>query len=256
MISVKLRGRLGNHMWQYAVTRTIAEANSYDFALDGIFLGRTLFDCDLGQMFDPITVKHRFKEPHNQAFIPKLMKVQDDTKLKGFFQCENYIRDNQDNIREWFSFKEDYLHLLDGLEGAIQFRGTDYKKNFGGGAFYLPKNYFSLAIQKMKTLHGNIKYIVITEDRREAKRLFPKLEVPQLSEGPQQFILRNAKYLIIANSSFAWWGAWLNQRAKTIISPKFWLRYNFGDKWWPKNIGGGFTWLDKRGRFSDAKIFL
>jgi hypothetical protein len=243
-------------MWQYAVTRTIAEANGYDFALDGNFLGKALFDCDLGRPFSPAAVEHRFKEPRNQTYIPELMKIQDGTKLNGFFQCEDYIRSNKENIRKWFRFKKDYSHLLDGLEGVIQFRGTDYKKNFGGGAFYLPKDYFSVALKKMKMLHGDIKYIVITEDRPTAKRMFPEVEVPKLSEGSQQFILRNAKYLIIANSSFAWWGSWLNTKAKTVIAPKFWLRYNLNDYWWPKNLGGDFTWLDYHGRFSDAKMFL
>jgi len=256
MISVKLKGRLGNQMWQYAVTRTIAETNGFDFALDGNFLGKTLFDCDLGQEFNPAAVRHRFKEPYNQAYIPKLLAIRDGTELNGFFQCENYIRNNKQNVLNWFRFKKDYSDLGD-VEGIIQFRGTDYKKGFYGGAFYLPKSYYDFCLDKMKKLYGNIRYTVITEDVPAAKKRFPQFEVPQLSEGPQQFLLRNAKHLIISNSSFGWWGAWLNEKAKTIICPKFWLRYNQGDYWWPRNVcGKEFLNVDKQGRFSDAKMFL
>jgi hypothetical protein len=244
-------------MWQYAVTRTIAETNGYDFALDGKFLGEKLFDCDLGRKFNPATVKHRFKEPYRQEYIPELIRVQDGTKLNGFFQCENYIRHNKRNILNWFRFKEDYSDLLDGLEGIIQFRGTDYKKGFYGGAFYLPKSYYDFCLNRMQRLYGNIRYIVITEDVPTAKKLFPQFEVPKLSEGPQQFLLRHAKHLIISNSSFGWWGAWLNQKVETVICPKFWLRYNQGDYWWPRHVcGKDFLHVDQRGCFSDAKVFL
>ena len=95
-------GRLGNNMWQYAVCRTIAEDNNYEFHIPRCFSGSDLFNCSLGVELD-LTNQKFFDFYMNNSFMaqfynPNIFQISDFTKLVGFFQCERYIQENRENI--------------------------------------------------------------------------------------------------------------------------------------------------------------
>jgi hypothetical protein len=48
--------------------------------------------------------------------------------------------------------------------------------------------------------------------------------------GAQLFLMSKMKHLILSNSTFAWWGAYLNQNNGTIIAPTPWFGPNYSDK--------------------------
>ena len=65
--------------------------------------------------------------------------------------------------------------------------------------------------------------------------------------------LNNAKYLILSNSSFAWFPAWLNANLKYCIAPKYWARHNVSDGYWAcgYNITKGWMYQDRESKLSD-----
>jgi hypothetical protein len=111
-------------------------------------------------------------------------------------------------------------------------------------------------------------FLVVTDDVELSKRYFPNF--PIQSSGGVKIIARkyyrspkshligrdfakiqNAKYLILSNSSFSWWGAWTNTRAEYVIAPKYWARYNVSDGYWSQgdSLTRGWVWLDRSGNF-------
>jgi hypothetical protein len=62
-------------------------------------------------------------------------------------------------------------------------------------------------------------------------------------------LLMNARYVIIPNSSFSWWAAYLNTKAEIIIAPKYWARFNISNGYWSTAdiITDHFSYLDKDG---------
>ena len=108
----------------------------------------------------------------------------------------------------------------------------------------------------MKKLHDNLKFIVITDDIDAAAVLFPQFPAYHFSIAEDFFVISHAKYLIIANSTFSWWGAWLNKACKTVIAPKFWMRYNQSNGWWApgESITKGFSYMGQDGElYSSAE---
>jgi hypothetical protein len=69
------------------------------------------------------------------------------------------------------------------------------------------------------------------------------------------YVVTQAKWLIISNSTFGWWAAWLNKRANKIIAPKYFACHNFSDGFW--GLGESYTkkffYMDREGVISDYK---
>jgi hypothetical protein len=85
-----------------------------------------------------------------------------------------------------------------------------------------------------------MKFLVITDDVEYAKSYMP-FEIPTLhfEIGLDFYIVNNAKWLIIANSTFSWWAAWLNQKVNKIIAPKYFISHNLSDGYW--SVGEIYT---------------
>ena len=255
MISVKLIGRIGNQLWQYAVCRTVAERLGYLFHIPNDFLGSELFDCSLGINKD-LTYKVHYDNYKNngvmaQFYNPNIFKIEDFTKLVGHFQCERYIADNRENIKIWFSQKNINLNLLNQLSlddeiCVINFRGGDYKNN---PSLFLDVSFWMRSVEELKKINPTIKFLVITDDAEEARIFFPDYPVHHFNIADDFSVISHAKYLIIANSTFSWWAAWLNERCKIVIAPKYWMSYNKNEGWWApgESITKKFCYIGKDG---------
>jgi len=79
--------------------------------------------------------------------------------------------------------------------------------------------------------------------------LFPQYRSFHFSIGKDYAIVKNAKYLILANSSFSFFPAWTSETVKYVIAPKFWARHNISDGFWACafNIYRGWMWQDRNG---------
>jgi hypothetical protein len=195
-------------------------------------------------------------------YISEIFNIEDNTKLViGCGQDARYLENRKENIKNWVKIKperiveyEQILKFYDGMDlddntCVINVRGGEYK---GIPSLLLQNKYWSDAINIMKEKsHYRMKFIVVTDDIGYAKGIFP-YPVVHFSIGADYYLINQAKNLILSNSSFALFPAWLNLHNPFIIAPKYWARHNISTGYWASsNIQTfGFNFLDRDGSLS------
>jgi hypothetical protein len=285
MITTNLTGNLGNHMWQYASCRAIGEKLGYEWGINSRpsydyhnGMNQMYFmDVDFGKPIEGII--HEYHEPWKfyshvdnvniNMLDSNIYNIKDNTILLGkdgaaggIFQSEEYILDKKENVLQWFKLKQEYIHLyesklselgivLDENLCVINFRGGEYR---GLSTVILRKEYWNYSINHMLSINPNMKFLVITDDV-ECARYFMPFEIPTLhiDIGFDFYVVNQAKWVILSNSTFGWWSAWLNQKANKIIAPKYWARHNVSDGYWGTgdSYTSCFTYLDRDGKLCD-----
>ena len=107
----------------------------------------------------------------------------------------------------------------------------------------------------MKKLNPNMRFMIITNDVKEANKIFPGIPAYNFDLAKDYSIIKNAKYLLLANSSFTYFPAFTSETVKYIIAPKYWARHNVSDGYWAseQNIYTGFHYQDRKGRIFTAQ---
>lgn len=103
----------------------------------------------------------------------------------------------------------------------------------------LPLEYYLNAISFFKQRLGNPVFFVFSDDIPLAKKYLPQNSTTVFVDHNDDFsahedmrLMSSCHHHIIANSTFSWWGAWLNPRSdKIVIAPKHW--YNTEDSYYP-----------------------
>ena len=262
---------LGNQLWLYAVTRCKALELGADFGIQNPekFKGFNLFDLDLGvQVFGgrgpeggppeelPCGITNYFRENLTRHpitgqditdYSDDWSKIVDNSKIDGNFQGEEYVKPYKQQISNWFKVKNlDMYENPDENLCIINFRGGEY---VGIESVFLPAKYWENARRKMLEINPKMKFKVVTDDPKAAERFFPKFEISHQSMEQDYVDILTSQYLIIANTSFAWFPSWLNERIACAIAPKYWWGFN-NDSYWACGyaITSGLNYLDKSGR--------
>jgi hypothetical protein len=285
MITTNLTGNLGNHMAQYATCRTVSEKLGFEWGINqnpthDYFNGKNqmyFMDVDFGkpisgivnQFFEKWIIYKHLDDVNITMLNEDLYKIQDNTIMLGhngafggIFQSEDYIIDRKSDVKRWFSIKENYKEeynkklseldiILDENTCVINFRGGEYR---GLRNVILRKEYWRDAINHMLSLNSNMKFVLITDDVPCAQSFMPfPIRAYHIDIGFDFYAVNQAKWLIISNSTFGWWAAWLSDNANKIIAPKYWARHNVSDGYW--SIGDaytrGFVYMDREGKLYD-----
>ena len=272
MITTNLTGNLGNNMWQYAVCRTVAEKLGYDWGINpspshdyNNGTNQMVFmDVDFGKPVEGITKDFHeewqfYQAPHEHVWMVMLDKrvytIEDNTRMigdkgavGGIYQSEDYLIDRKNDIKEWFKINKEYEKnynqklielgiVLDDDLCVINFRGGEYK-NIPN--VLLRKEYWRDSINHMLALNPNIKFLVITDDIACSKTFMPfEIKTVHVDIGFDFYVVNQAKWVIISNSTFSWWAAWLNDKAKKILAPKFFNSHNLSNGYW--SVGEIYT---------------
>jgi hypothetical protein len=245
MITPELIGRLGNQMFQYAVARIIAEKNGYNFYISK---DKSAHDQNISEFFNldmgiDDGNQHTVYQQDSmiQKFDPNIFHLPDGTKISGFFQTEKYFDGYEDKVKTWFNFDltnktKELLNQYDTNEYCfIHFRGTDYKHMTD---WWLPFSYYQNAMNKIKEIKPDIKFLIITDNSDDAREYFDGYDILSNDLMTDFGLLYMSKYCIIPNSSFSWWAAWLSDDKEIIIAPDRWFNYN------NRYLGHGFIPVD------------
>ena len=101
----------------------------------------------------------------------------------------------------------------------------------------------------MKKIRPDMEFMIITNDVKEAEKIIPGVKTYNFNLAKDYSIIKNAKHLLLANSSFTYFPAYTSDTVQTIIAPKYWARHNVSDGYWAseQNIYDGWTYQDRNG---------
>jgi hypothetical protein len=165
--------------------------------------------------------------------------------LKGLRQSEKYFAEHKEAIRKTLTVKDEYIRHLNSYKNelrncesvAIHIRRGDYLTEVALDVLGLKeKDYYLEAYSIIKKHIPNpVIYFFSDDVKFVEEELLPVIPGKILSRPePDNFIedfylMSQCRHNIIANSSFSWWAAWLNDNpGKTVIAPKKW--FNNGPK--------------------------
>lgn len=193
------------------------------------------------------TIKNRNRIPQvvegKPGFDPTIMAITGSAHLSGYWQSEKYFSTYADIIRDDFSLRQPMsgerpktLARIQGTECAVSVhvRRGDYVSNPTANAIHgtCEPEWYRLAMENMVTRYASPTFFVFSDDpdwaRQNIEPVGPMVYVePQTDgrDGEDMHLMAACHSHVIANSTFSWWGAWLNPRKdKHVIAPKVWFR--------------------------------
>jgi hypothetical protein len=281
MITLLLRGGLGNQMFQYGTALSLARRNDAELRLDTVFLkehlpgkGRTYRDYSLdifelsnqtrltllsqvarvlplpgiwlGIEFSRLWLREllgleKLIRHKNDAFDASVLDQRGNITLFGYWQSENYFLDVEDDLRESFRF----IYPLEGEAKQLAMRiqsSSSISIHVRRGDYVLldmvktDLSYYTEAVryisERLDSEPGNPPTLFIFSDdidwcKVHLKFSYPTVYVDESCAGPKAshhlHLMSLCRHNVIANSTFSWWGAWLNRNPnKIVVTPKEW----------------------------------
>lgn len=244
MVYMELNGRIGNHLFQIATAATLARQHNTGFAM--IAHNKYLLPepdlCTIREyikQFESSFFKHITvldKEPENcvyfkeNEFTFRPITYVDNIHLSGSFQSEKYF--DLEIVKKYFQIPDDiknnllknYGHILAKGPTSINIRRGNYVKiphEFNIASL----DFFNKAINH---IGKDSSFLIISDDLTWCKKNFKgdNFHFAELNTIPLEdlFLQTLCKNNIISNSSFSWWGAWLNDNPeKIVIAPTPWV---------------------------------
>ena len=232
-------GGLGNQMFQYAYARNLSILNKDEFYLDTSFYNHQVgvtprvfslnsfpklsINLEIPTIVKPKIITDNFVYDSQNIF-------KGDCFLDGYWQSEKYFKESKNTIIDDFSpDNENKKKLLkkypqvNNNSISLHIRRTDYLTSNG----YHPVqtiDYYNKAIDIL----GNYENIFIFSDDinwcKENLSFKNMLFVENNTDVEDLWLMSLCKKNIIVNSSFSWWGAYLNKnKDKKVIAPSKWF---------------------------------
>jgi hypothetical protein len=266
MIIVKILGGLGNQLFQYAASKALAIRNNSELAVDASWYDTVdpnyrdvkLFNFNvtsklaekkelsryrIGKIIAKILpqVQGNIFTEKNPGFQPELLELKGDWYLDGYFQSEKYFKAIEETIRREitlkYSLEDKYPEISTKIKNtnsvSVHIRRGDYlmAKHQTMHPICTPE-YYADAVGRIKNSIADPVLFFFSDDiewvKENLKFDLPAEYVssPDMKDYEEMLLMSRCKHQITANSSFSWWGAWLNSNpAKIVIAPKVW----FGD---------------------------
>jgi hypothetical protein len=262
MLRIVLLGRTGNHLFQYALGRVLAERHGVPLVLDGSWFNaegwaevshflklpiqaKVVRRCSLGaRALLKLTGKHYWeyrgvpvlREPaDDQSFDARFLEAPADCMLFGYFQTPRYFDSMRDELRAELNgliasgaraSNPPAIRLPNSV--AVHVRRGDYLKH---PAFDVcDMAYYQEAMRRMRARIPDARFFVFSDDPDWCRAHFdePDHEVVDSGEAGHNplhdlRLMSLAAHHIIANSTYSWWAAWLGEKpGQQVIMPDRW----------------------------------
>ena len=174
-----------------------------------------------------------------------------DAYVQGLWQSERYFEDISDEVRRNFVFPEirdeenekNLQNIISTNSVSVHIRRGDYLDNVNQRIYgnICTSFYYEKALEYFKRKYKNIVFFVFSDDIQWARDHIKAENVVYVNcnKGDNaifdMLLMSKCRHNIIANSSFSWWGAWLNSNEdKEVIAPAKWLNTEKVEDIWCK----------------------
>jgi hypothetical protein len=257
MICCNLKGGLGNMLFQIAAAKSMAVDTNNKCCFPNLNSHLHYLDSDM--MYNPV-LRHSSEymkllknlevcgivDYGNTIKFPfEYVEVQlskYNTYIDGFFQSEKYFKHNRKEVLEFLDFSFISQEYIDEKYGffrgnhttSIHVRRGDYLRHPN----HHPPQTLEYYMEGVEMLKDKTDLFVIFSDDIEWCKVNLDLDNAVYIENEKDYIelylMKICNNNITCNSSFGWWGAWLNENSdKIVIGPKIWfgsaIQHNTGD---------------------------
>ncbi len=188
----------------------------------------------------PLRERTFVNEPYFD-FCSDILKIKRSVYLSGNWQNEKYFYDIADILHKDFTIKNissNYKQVNQQISNSknsvsLHIRRGDYVHNENTNKYHgvCSLKYYSDAVNSIaKKINAPI-FFIFSDDMEWVKKNL-KIDFPivfvsndKLKDYEELILMSKCKHNIIANSSFSWWSAWLNNNPnKIVIAPKKWFQ--------------------------------
>jgi hypothetical protein len=238
-VTPRLRGGLGNYLFQISAALHISIRDNKEFIinLSDISVIHSPIDTYISNIFRKLNFVDNFDDfciheaiqPISYSEIPS---VDQNIKLEGYYQNDKYFKHIREEILELFSIDDDtknylfskYSSVLTGETCSLHVRRGDYviKSSFHP---LQSVDYYKASIS---IVGEDLHYLIFSDDIDWCKEHLSFIKNKTFIDGnvdyQDLYLMSMCNHNIIANSSFSWWGAWMNQNNnKKVIYPSKWF---------------------------------
>jgi len=199
---------------------------------------------ELRYVYKPNFITRLFKKPipkqiitENKACVYQadLLEEKGSVYYSGFFQCEKYFSDIEPELKKAFTFnipetprnlkmKNSILQAENAV--SINIRRGDYLNLAEGTVCSL--DYYQKAVDYITSRVDNVSFFVFSDDEHWVREHFtighPFQYIHPEGIGGDLYYMTLCKHNVLANSSYSWWGGWLNSNPdKIVIAPDPWI---------------------------------
>jgi hypothetical protein len=250
LIEVSAVGGLGNQLFGLclAISQSLIKRKSFiieDYSsASGDVYALNIFGIVPGTIYLPTIengelkltmpmVKHKFcrtlmfKEP-NFNYTPIPIHKNYHIRLQGYFQSYKYFAEYASEIRYWLR-NQILISDMSPTNLVLHIRLGDMKKNPSVKEIhgFIDKNYIDSALSYFTNFNAS-NPLIITDDKSSVDELFPQLskQFKVISNDiiSDFSVMCSAQNIIISNSTFSWWAAWIGNGR--VVAPKKWFANN------------------------------
>jgi len=259
-VIIPLMGGLGNQLFQFAAGLYMKKFSSKDvkFSLDGLLIAKnTSRSYMLGDLLkqSDMTVRGRFFfvifrlcsfifppiwVSERELSDSPLSRVTNSTKvLFGYFQRHDYVDSVSAEIIQSMSHSDTFRSLVlapANNDIAVHIRFGDYLNDLETKKFHglTAMSYYIKAVKHLRSIHTYDKIVIYSDQPSKAfsdfTEAFGLSEIPVIaransSEFEDLANMSSSKGLVISNSTFSWWAAWIGSQLHrcNVVAPRPWF---------------------------------
>ncbi|GFO08980.1 galactoside 2-alpha-l-fucosyltransferase [Plakobranchus ocellatus] len=221
-------GQLGNNMFQYAGLLGIAKMNGRTPFFPPSSMIRQVFKITHAKAIAEASTWRRLVEGHHAKYEPMFEHLPlTNLTLVAYLQSHKYFQSVEKEVRQDFQFKEGIQRRAMGLIKflrprigtrtpiGVHVRRSDLlsQKEVTLGSLTAPRSYFQQAFAWMRSRHGDVVFLVATDDPDWCKENILEgndvILMPDATGDVHLCALAACRHVIMSVGTFGWWAGWL-----------------------------------------------